>query len=135
MTVEMKERVVTRAIIVKNGKVLLGKREHGQGVNKYALIGGKPDEDETLEQCMVREVREEIGLEFTNPVLIRKIFDDESVPGERWWVYFFKGGAEGDLLLKADEVLEVIYVSRRELGEVDIAFNHREILEEFFGLR
>lgn len=134
MSIENSEiKIATRAIIVVDGKILLGKRGRGFGENKYALIGGKPDGDETPKQAVVREVREETGLTFKDLVLWREIIDGESVPGETWRIYFFHGQVEGQLKLKDDEVLEIIYVDRENLSSVDIAFNHREMLTQFFS--
>lgn len=124
---------VCRAIIVnEEGKVLLGKREHGMGMNQYALIGGKPDGDETLAEAIIREVKEEVGLNF-NPELYLQQIDDYSVPGEEWLVEYFTGDANGDLRLKGDEVLDVIFVSNDDLDSLSIAFNHKEILKDYFS--
>lgn len=125
------ERIATRAIIEKDGKVLLGKRARGFGANQFALIGGKPDEGETLKQTIIREVEEETGLKFKNPILWKETVDDNT--GELWHVYFFCGQTEGELNLKKDEILEVIYINKEDLPNIDIAFNHREILNEFFA--
>lgn len=133
MTIENGEKIATRAIIVKDGNVLLGKRARGICQNKYALIGGKPDKGETPEWAIVREVGEEIGLKFKNPVLWIEESNDRTIPGQTWHTFYFLGETEGVLSLKNDEILEVIYVGRRDLANVDIAFNHREILTRFFN--
>lgn len=126
----MKE--VSRAIIInREGKVLLGKRQHGMGVNLYALIGGKPDEGESIEDCVVREVKEEIGLDFDSKLYLEEI-DSISVPGENWKVSYYIGTAEGDLKLKEDEVVDVIYVSEEDLENTPIAFDHKRILKDYF---
>jgi 8-oxo-dGTP diphosphatase len=135
MTAELKTGVATRAIIIVDGNVLLGKREHGSGAGKFALIGGKIDEGETPEECIVREVREEVGLELKDPTLWKKITDLKSVPGENWTIYYFIGDGKGEAVLKEDENTEIVYANRRNFESLDLAFNHREILEEFFGLR
>lgn len=127
------EKVATRAIIVADGKVLLGRRGRGIGKDQYALIGGKPDGDETPEQAVIREVEEEIGLRFKNPILLIEEANDKTVPGQTWHTYYFVGETDGELKLKEDEVPEIVYVSREELDSLDIAFNHREILENFFA--
>lgn len=44
-------------------------------------------------------------------------------------------GRQGKISLKEDEITDIIEIDRRNLGNFDIAFDHREILEEFFGLR
>ncbi|BDV42249.1 DNA mismatch repair protein MutT [Geotalea uraniireducens] len=56
--------LVTAAIIVHEGKILLTKRKPDA---PYPLLwefpGGKLEADEHPEQCIVREVREELGME------------------------------------------------------------------------
>jgi 8-oxo-dGTP diphosphatase len=52
------------AIIIKDGKILLMRRIK-PGFDYYIFPGGGVDGDETPEQAMVREVREELSLEVT----------------------------------------------------------------------
>lgn len=126
----MKE--VCRAIITDSqGRVLLGKRQHGIGANLYALIGGKPNENESIKDAVIREVKEEIGLDF-NPILFLEEFDSISVPGETWLVTYFTGTASGDVKLKEDEVVDIVYISENELDSIQIAFDHKEILDNYF---
>ena len=136
MNTESKERVAVRAIIlVDHNRVLLGKRARGIGIGQYALIGGKPDEGETKEYGVRREIKEEVGLDLKNLVFWKDEANDKTIPGQIWRTYYFVGEAEGKIKLKLDEVEEVIEIDRRNLKDFDIAFGHREILEEFFGLR
>lgn len=44
------------------GRVLLGRKKRGMGVNKWNGFGGKLEPWETLRQCAVRELWEESGL-------------------------------------------------------------------------
>jgi len=126
----MKE--VCRAIITNvESKVLLGKRARGVGADLYALIGGKPDANESISDAVIREVKEEIGLDF-NPTLYLEVLDSISVPGETWKVTYFTGVADGTLQLKDDEISEAIYVSEDELEGLSIAFDHRNILKNYF---
>lgn len=127
------ERLATRAIIVVGGKVLLGKRGRGIGKDQFALVGGKPDEGETLEQAIVREVEEETGLKFINPMLWVDEVNDKTIPGQVWHTYYFLGEVEGELRLKVDEIPQVVYVGKDDLSELDIAFGHKEVLDRFFN--
>lgn len=126
------ERVATRAILVFEGKVLLGKRGRGDGQGKYALIGGKPDEGETPEEAVVREVKEEVGLDFINPKLFMEETNDKTKPGEFWHTLYYLGEVLGVLGLKKDEVEEVICVGRADLPHTEIAYTHKEVLEKYF---
>jgi len=125
-------RVVTRAIILVNGKVLLGKRAHGNGANQYALIGGKPEGNESPEDAVVREVNEELGILFKNVKHWKQELDKKSVPGESWDVYYFYGEGEGALNLKKDEILDTILAGEEDLPSLDLAFDHKDILKQFF---
>lgn len=41
---------------------------------------------------------------------------------------------KGEIVLDFNEILEVRYVKKADLNDIDLAFNHRELLEEFFEL-
>ena len=58
--------VVVGVLVVRDGKVLLGKRKQGDGAAEYAGPGGRVRFGETLEECAARKVREETGLEVEN---------------------------------------------------------------------
>ena len=49
-------------MIMKDGKVLLGRRKGAHGSTTYGWCGGHLEFGETLEQCSAREVLEETGL-------------------------------------------------------------------------
>ncbi len=51
------------AVIVDDGRVLLIKRGHAPLKGEWSLPGGAVELGESLEQALVREVREETGLE------------------------------------------------------------------------
>jgi mutator protein MutT len=130
------EKIVVRAIILnEEGKVLIGKRVGGHGDGKWALIGGKLDENETKEQTIIREVKEEIGVDLINPVLWKEEIDEISILGEKWKVIYFYGNISGKTKLKLDEISEIKYISPEDLNSLEIAFDHDVILREFFNKR
>lgn len=120
-------------IINEDNRVLLGKRARGIGINQWALIGGKPDMDETGEEAVIREVKEEIKVRLIKPILWKTESNDKTIPGEVWRTSYYLGNIEGILKPKIDEVSELRYVSSEDLVNFDIAFNHDKVLQEFFG--
>jgi len=59
--VDIPHFTVSAAVIRRNGKVLLAKRpSKGLLGGMWEFPGGKIEEDETLEQCLTREIREEL---------------------------------------------------------------------------
>ena len=55
---------VTAAILIKENKVLIAQRKisDNQG-GKWEFPGGKIKEDETPQQCLIREMKEELGID------------------------------------------------------------------------
>lgn len=58
----LKPRVGVGVIVMKEGKVLLGKRKGAHGGGFYGPPGGNLEFKETVEACAVRELAEETGL-------------------------------------------------------------------------
>lgn len=55
---------VTAAVIEKDGKVLIAKRKKAFMGYLWEFPGGKKKKRETLKECLVREIREELGIEI-----------------------------------------------------------------------
>lgn len=53
--------------LVRDSKVLLIKRAYAPYQNLWTFPGGRMDPGETVEQCAIREVQEELGLTIRNP--------------------------------------------------------------------
>ena len=58
-------------MVLKNEKVLLGKRKGSHGEGEYAWPGGHMEYMESFAECAAREVREETGVEIENIRFLR----------------------------------------------------------------
>jgi len=59
-------KVGTAVIVRKEGKVLMHKRKNESGFGTWAFPGGHLEYFENVEDCFVRETREEAGIEIEN---------------------------------------------------------------------
>jgi mutator protein MutT len=65
---------VAAALIFRDGKILIAQRHadsHLGGL--WEFPGGKRERNETFEQCLVREIREELGVEISANKLFEEI--------------------------------------------------------------
>ena len=68
---------VSAALIFRDGKLLITQRHaksHLGGL--WEFPGGKREAGETFEQCLAREIREELGVEISVGELFEEIFHD-----------------------------------------------------------
>lgn len=73
---------LTLVFLRRNDEVLLAMKKRGFGVGKWNGVGGKLELGETVEQALVREAEEEIGVTLTRYEKVAKIIFDEHVNGE-----------------------------------------------------
>ncbi len=64
-------KVGLAVMVLKDGKVLLGKRKGAHGAGAYAFPGGKLEFGESFADCAKREVREETGIEIEHIRFLR----------------------------------------------------------------
>jgi mutator protein MutT len=68
---------VSAGLIFKEGRLLITQRMHGSHLaGKWEFPGGKREAGETFEQCLVRELREELGVETEVGQLIESLTHD-----------------------------------------------------------
>ena len=65
---------VSAALIFRGGKLLITRRHaHSHLGGLWEFPGGKREAHETYEQCLVREIREELGVEISVGALFEEI--------------------------------------------------------------
>jgi 8-oxo-dGTP diphosphatase len=55
-------RVGVGVIVIRDGKILMGKRKNAHGSGQWAPPGGHLEFGETVEACAIRELEEETGI-------------------------------------------------------------------------
>ncbi len=63
---EEKPKIGVGVMILKDKKVLLGKRKDSHGEGEFSFPGGHLEYMESVIECAKRETREECGIEITN---------------------------------------------------------------------
>lgn len=126
----MKQAVT--AVIREGDRILLHRRSlesRGQP-GKWENAGGEIDEGETPEVAIVREIKEELGVDFT---IEKRIYEDDFKSGEDiWHVIIFGGSITGTpQVMDPEETMEIRWFSLAELKSVDLASYTRLDFEKF----
>lgn len=126
------------AVITCRGRLLLEKRRDS---DIWGLIGGGCKKSETGLQAIVRETYEELGLRipgerfrkiavYDNPGRIAA-FRDGSVWRMVIVVYGLELPEEPEMRISA-ESKELRFFTREEIGNIEIAVTHRDIVRDWF---
>ncbi len=124
-------RITVDAIIDYNNGFVLVKRKHSPEKGKWALPGGHLEFGESLEQAVVREIREETSLKLVNCHQFKAYSDPARDPRGHYITMVFTCEAEG-ILKSGDDASEAKVFSMNEIYGMKLAFDHSEILEDYF---
>ena len=126
---EHKKPVPTVDIIieVEGGIVLIERKNPPHG---WAIPGGFVDYGETVEAAAVREAREETGLVVKLTGLLGVYSDPSRDPRSHTISTVFVASAAGQPVADDDAADAGVFTEDTLPG--DIAFDHREILEDYF---
>lgn len=111
--------VVVKGVILNQNKVLIIKRDDRDqvGAGAWECAGGKIDFGETLEDALLREVREEVGLDVTvEKLLYAATFYTD--PTREVIVLTYKCRAEHTQVLLSEEHSEYRWVDEDEFRRV-----------------
>lgn len=80
---------VSAGLVFRGGKLLITQRHAGAHLGGlWEFPGGKREADETFEECLMRELREELGIEVTVGELIETV--EHEYPEKRVRLKFFR---------------------------------------------
>jgi 8-oxo-dGTP diphosphatase len=123
----------TAIIPFNEGKILLIKRNTLPFKGYWALPGGRMDPGETIEQTVVREVKEETGLTVT---ILSKIGEyvekgiKDDIEYEYYPTCFVVKPVGGEVIKQESEIQEIQLFSLKELPE-PLAFEHQKMIEDY----
>ena len=97
----------------------------------WCLPGGHIDAAETALAAVVREVAEETGLEFIDPLFLTYCDEIFAEYGFHAVALCFYGIGQGALQLMPDEVEQIAWFPLHEALKLPLAFNHLQILQYY----
>ena len=105
MTAE-RPRVGIGVLVLKDGKVLLGKRRGSHGEGEYASPGGHLEQFESFASCAAREVLEETGLEIGPPRFLRVLNTTQYAPRHYVDLAFAADWVSGEPVVREPDKVE-----------------------------
>lgn len=121
--------VATKAFVVHKGKLLLlkesSKYSDGSNAGKFDVVGGRVKPGERFDESLLREVREETGLDIK---IGRPFFINEWRPivrGEQWQIVgmFFECFADSDKVMLSEDHEEFIWIDPNEYMRYNLIDN------------
>lgn len=135
-------KLTTLCYIEKDDKYLMlhrVKKENDLNHDKWVGVGGKFEPDETPEECMLREVREETGLTLTK-YQFRAILTFLSDEWETEYIHLYTASEFTGTLLECDEG-NLEWIPKSEIDKLKlwggdkIFFKLLRETEDFFSLK
>lgn len=121
---EKKQNIGTAGIIRKDKKLLIAQRKNDSWMepNKWEFPGGKVEPNETFEDCLMREIQEELGITITIDRFFMKTTHTYMKNNEEFpvtLIVFLADWKEGDL--RNIDCQDSKWIDRNELKHYDFA--------------
>ncbi len=130
-------RTATAIITFPPDKILLIKRRTVPFKGYWALPGGRVDSGETVEQTIVREVKEETGLDIAVVSKIGDYHEQGVQDGTEYDYYpacFLVNVVGGEIKKQESEIEEIKLFSLNEIPEA-LAFEHALMIKDYVAMR
>jgi 8-oxo-dGTP diphosphatase len=130
-------RTATAIIPFPPDKILLIKRSTPPFIGYWALPGGRVDAGEKVEQTLVREVKEETGLDIK---IVSKVdeYHEQGVQADVEYDYrpacFLVKTFGGKIMKQESEIQEVKLFSINSIPET-LAFEHSQMIKDYVATR
>lgn len=128
-------RTTTAIIPFPPNKILLIKRRTVPFRGFWALPGGRVDPGETVEQTIVREVKEETGLDVEIAGKIGEYHEQGVQDGVEYDYYptcFLVNVVGGEIKRQESEIEEIKLFSLNEVPET-LAFEHAQMIKDYLA--
>lgn len=121
------------AVVIRRGEILIEKRKSEPGKGKWSVPGGLVELSESVEETVVREVKEETRLDVDKPQLI-DVVDNVIADGNGKIEYHFVildyfVRLNGGKLKAADDAEELRWVSLDEVEKYDLTKTFRAFVQ------
>jgi len=127
-TIQHRVTDVAAGLIFRNGKILITKRQEGAHLGGlWEFPGGKREAGETFEQCLARELQEELGINVTVGALFESITHDypEKTVHLKFFVCRLEAGEPRPIGCAA-----LKWVAKSEMKDCDFPAADARLLEE-----
>lgn len=119
---------VSAALIFKNGKLLITQRPQNSHLGGlWEFPGGKREAAETFEECLAREIREELGIQIVVGKLFEEIIHDYAEKSVRL-KFFICELISGELQALGCSAIK--WISKSELDDFEFPAADAQLLDK-----
>src|SRR3989339_859552 len=131
--------VATKAFIVHEGKILIvkesSKYKDGANVGKFDIVGGRVEPGQRFDESLIREIKEETGLDVK---IGRPFYVGEwrpEVRGEKWQIVatFFECFAENNEVCLSEDHEEYLWIDPKEYKNYNLIENLQSAFESYLS--
>ena len=114
--------------IIRDDKILLAKNSRFKG-KMHSILAGFVEPGETLEECIHREIKEEVNIEVKNI----RYFGSQPWPfPDSLMIGFFADYKSGEITLTEDEIVEADWFSKENLPDLPLKFSiSRKMIDSY----
>ncbi|MGB9914088.1 MAG: NUDIX hydrolase [Candidatus Bathyarchaeales archaeon] len=122
------------AIIIKDGKILLEKRKSAPAKGEWSVPAGLVELGESIEQAVIREVKEETGLDVASPRLVDVIdhisLDEKGAVKYHFVIIDYFVTVTGGELRAASDADDLKWVPLDEVEQYDLTESFRRFFRQ-----
>ncbi len=122
----MEKTETSNLITLNNKNEILLVRRIDSGL--WSLPGGTKKKEETSEECLKREIKEELG------VVVRDIDFFQTLDDKKCKASYYTGEISGNILLEEKELSSYEWFRKDDFPQI-LAYYQKEVVDNFFKLK